>query len=503
MRRFPSLFFATLLVALPLLTLPLLAGCNGDAEAEDDHGHEHGGTAVTVWTDSTELFFEYPVLIAGQPSAPWVVHVTRLSDFSPMAEGALRLRFERREGGAFVTESEAPVRPGIFTPTPTIPEPGIYRLVVEVDGPQLTDRIVAGAVQVVRDSSEAPHPPDPAGEISFLKEQQWPIDFMVAEAKVREVERSIEARGEVIPAAGAEAVVTAPVDGIVRASRPPGEGQAVRRGQTLATIQLPGAGGGGTSAADLVAVRAQIDRLEREAARAERLYAVEAIPEVRLTEARSELEAARAQLSALRGRGAAGDAVPVSAPISGVVAERMLSPGARVVAGQPLYRIVDPGDLRLRLEVPARYAAEGLEAETAAFTVEGGDRTYRASGRVGTAPVVDPETRTLPVHLAVAGSDGTLRAGMRADALVFLGGSERGTTVPVAAVQEEDGEPVAYVQTGGESFARRPLRLGPSDGEHVLVYGGVKAGEMVVTEGAYAVHLASLNTSEIGHGHAH
>lgn len=499
MRRSPTFLLAALLAAIPLL-----AGCGGDAEAEDDHGHEHGGTAVTVWTDATELFFEYPVLVAGQPSEPWAVHVTRLSDFSPVTEGALRLRFERREGGAFVTESEAPVRPGIFTPTPTIPEPGIYRLVVEVEGPQLTDRIVSGAVQVFASADEAPHPPDPpGGAISFLKEQQWPIDFRVAEAEVRGVERSIEARGEVVPAAGAEATVTAPVDGIIRASRPPGEGQAVRAGQTLAAIQLPGAGGGGTSAADLVAVRAQIERLERDAARAERLYAVEAIPEVRLTEVRSELEATRAQLAALRGGGSAEDAVAVRSPISGVVAERMLSPGARVVAGEPLYRIVNPGDLRLRLEIPARYAAEGLEAETATFTVEGGDRTYRASGRVGTSPVVDPETRTLPVHLAVAGSDGTLRAGMLADALVFLGGTERGTAIPVAAVQEEDGAPVAYVQTGGESFARRPLRLGPSDGEYVLVLSGVEPGEMVVTDGAYAVHLASLNTSEIGHGHAH
>lgn len=504
MRRFPSLFFATLLAALPLLALPLLAGCNGDAEAEDDHGHEHGGTAVTVWTDASELFFEYPVLVAGQPSDPWAVHVTRLSDFSPMTEGTLRLRFERREGGAFVTEPLPPARPGIFTPTPTIPEPGIYRLVVEVDGPQLTDRIVAGAVQVFVSEDEAPHPPDPVGgEITFLKEQQWPIDFRVAEAAVREVEHSIEARGEVIPATGAEATVTAPVDGIVRASRPPGEGQAVRAGQTLAAIQLPGAGGGGATAADLVSVRARIERLEREAARAERLYAVEAIPETRLTEARHDLEVAREELAALRGGGAAGDAVPVTAPISGVVSERMLSPGARVVAGEPLYRIVDPRDLRLRLEIPARYAAEGLRAETAVFTVEGGDRRFRAEGRVGAAPTVDPATRTLPVHLAVVGNDGTLRAGMRADALVFLGGTERGTTIPVAAVQEEDGEPVAYVQTGGESFARRPLRLGPSDGEVVIVESGIADGEMVVIEGAYAVHLASLNTSEIGHGHAH
>jgi RND family efflux transporter MFP subunit len=490
---------------LLFLPLALLAasGCGGDAEpAADDHGHEHGGTAVTVWSDSTELFFEHPVLIAGQPSGPWAVHVTRLSDFSPVTSGALRLRFERREGGAYVTEAEAPARPGIYTPQTTVPEAGVYRLVVEVDGPGLRDRLVAGAVQVVADSSEAPHPPDPVGEIAFLKEQQWPIDFMTAEAGVREVERSVEVRGRVTPASGAEATVTAPVRGVVRGSGP-GEGQAVRAGQTLAAIQLPGAPDGGASAAGLVSLRSRIEELEREAARAERLVAVEAVPQIRLTEARHALSTARAELAAMRGGGSARDAEPVRAPISGVVAERMLSPGARVFAGDPLYRIVNPGNLWLRLEVPARFASEGLGADAAVFTVEGGDRPYRASGRVGAAPAIDPETRTLPVHLAVASNDGTLRAGMLADARVFFGGAERATTIPQAAVQLEDGQPVAYVQTGGESFTRRPLSLGTSDGEFVVVYSGVEPGERVVTDGAYAVHLASLGAQEIGHGHAH
>jgi membrane fusion protein, heavy metal efflux system len=495
-------------ISLPLLAtlavLPILGGCGGRSAGGHGHDHEHDGTTVTVWTDSTELFVEYPTLVAGQQSEPWGVHVTRLRDFSPVPHGSLRLRFERREGGAYVTEVEAPARPGIFTPAPMIPEPGIYRLVVELAGSYLRDRMVVGAVQVFESEAHAPHPPDPPhGQITFLKEQQWPIDFMVARADVREVEQSIEARGEVVPAAGAEVVVTAPVDGVIQASRPPGEGQAVRAGQTLAAVRLPGAGGGGATAADLVAVRARIERLEREVARAERLYAVEAIPETRLAEARHDLEVARAELAALRGGGSPGDAVRIAAPISGIVAERMLSPGARVVAGQPLFRIVDPGALQLRLEIPARYATEALRAESAVFTVEGGGQAYRASGRVGASPAIDPTTRTLPVHLAVQSNDGTLRAGMRADALVFLGGREQGTTIPVTAVQEEDGQPVAYIQTGGESFERRPLRLGPSDGEFVIVHAGVEVGEMVVTSGAYAVHLASLNTSEIGHGHTH
>ena len=47
------------------------------------------------------------------------------------------------------------------------------------------------------------------------------------------------------------------------------------------------------------------------------------------------------------------------------------------------------------------------------------------------------------------------------------------------------------------------LDLTIDDGEFVVVYSGVEPGERVVTDGAYAVHLASLGAQEIGHGHAH
>ena len=45
-----------------------------------------------------------------------------------------------------------------------------------------------------------------------------------------------------------------------------------------------------------------------------------------------------------------------------------------------------------------------------------------------------------------------------------------------AAVRDEDGLTVAYVQIAGESFERRAVVVGPSDGEWVLVRSGVRRG---------------------------
>jgi membrane fusion protein, heavy metal efflux system len=63
--------------------------------------------------------------------------------------------------------------------------------------------------------------------------------------------------------------------------------------------------------------------------------------------------------------------------------------------------------------------------------------------------------------------------------------------------------PVVYVQTEGESFEKRNPRLGASDGVFTRVLSGIEAGERVVTEGAAFIRLASLATTEMGHGHVH
>lgn len=216
---------------------------------------------------------------------------------------------------------------------------------------------------------------------------------------------------------------------------------------------------------------------------------------------------ARAALEAMGGSSGSSDdgyRFTLRAPISGVVAERSLALGARVAAGARLFTIVDPREVWLRLRVPASAAARIQNAAGATFTVENGTRIYHADRVVSVGSVIDAETRTIPVILAVDNGDRSLKLGMLADARLLLRDRVDGVVIPNAAIRSEDGLAVAYVQTGGEAFERRVLTRGESDGEWTVVRAGVEAGERVVTEGAYQVRLASLNTSETaGHGHPH
>ena len=494
-----------------LLSAAALAGCGGtapNASAEQDHAHAGGG-AITVWTDSLELFAEYPPHVRDVPSDPWAIHITWLADWSPVREGSLTLLLRGPGGAREEIVMQTPVRPGVFTATPTLTATGTWRadMVLAARGRQY--EIPVGQLQVFESEQALPHEEEesaPADLIPFLKEQQWQMPFGVGVGEEREIPRSIRAPGELVAPPGATAHVSAPVSGLVLARGPsPAPGQAVSAGQTLALLAPVGADD------SYARLRADVERLEREVARAERLYAAEAIAEKRLEEARYDLEVAAEALLSLGGSTTRGtDEVgsryvfPLTSPISGVVSERHVTPGTLVEPGTPAFTIVNPQTLWLRVRVPATDAAAASEASGAWFTVEGGTRAYTADRVISVGRVIDPETRTLPVHLVVSDAEGGLSVGMLADARLQVGDPVRGVAVPSSAIQDEDGIPVAYVKLGGEAFQRRVLEIGPSDGEWTIVRSGVAAGEQVVTTGAYQVRLASLGDAEISdHGHPH
>lgn len=477
--------------------------------AAEDHTHAGGGV-VTLWTDSLELFVEYPPHVNGVPSDPWAIHLTWLADWKPVQDGSLRLLFRGPGGASQEVEIQAPTRPGVFTATPTLSGTGTWRADMVLTARDREFAIPVGQLQVFEDEQALPHeePAEavPADLITFLKEQQWAMPFEVAVVTEREIPRSISATGDIIAPPGALAYVSAPFAGLVLARGPAlAPGVAVAAGQTLALLAP-------TSGDDSYArLRAELESLEQEVARAERLFAAEAIAEKRLVQARRDRDVARAALEAVQGAGSgqeAGDAESyeyrLRSPIRGVVAERHVAPGQRVEAGAHAFTVVDPRTLWFRARIPAGQA-EAVSAVTGGwFVVEGGERVYSTDRVISVGSVLDATTRTLPVHLAIPNPDGTLKVGMLAEGSLLVGSPESGVAVPATAVQREDGLPVAYVKLGGEAFQRRVLSLGPSDGEWTIVSSGIQAGEQVVTVGAYQVKLASVGDAEISdHGHPH
>ena len=502
-----SLFPQTRVAAMALVmgAVVLVACRDRTPGAESAAAAEPAGGALTIWSDSTELFMEHPALIVGRPGK-FNVHLTDVTDFAPVRSGRITLRFVPRDGGTpLVVTQDAPRAPGIYGPEPTFTRGGIYDLTLLVESPQTRDSLTVRDLRVYATVAEAPLAPSEGDDaISFLKEQQWKTPGFVTEfATTGSVNETIDVPGAVEPAPGRVASVSAPISGLVDAAgvrESPAVGTRVTRGRVLARL-TPALGESGSTYSE---ARARLREAEAEVARATRLYQAEAVPQRRVQEAQIRLQAANEALAGLGGGRLTSDGrVTVETPIAGIVTQRNITPGSRVDAGALLFTIVDPSIVLVQARVPAAMASRLRGATSARFFPEGDSRDYVSRRVVSVGSVIDSLSRTLPVAIEFVNSDGGLKIGATGRVSLRTGQSARGVLVPSSAVLDEDGRPIAYVQAGGEAFHKRALSLGGNDGRLALVLSGIAAGERVVSGAAYQVRLASLSTAVPAHGHEH
>ena len=128
----------------------------------------------------------------------------------------------------------------------------------------------------------------------------------------------------------------------------------------------------------------------------------------------------------------------------------------------------------------------------------------RSVGRlISVGRLVDPQSRTVKIIHEIDNSDRVLAVGQSGFLRIFTSVGSKKPAVPKAAIVDDAGRPVVFVQVEGEAFARRPVTLGSSEGGYVEVAEGIRAGERVVTRGAHLIRLAALSTQVPAHGHVH
>ena len=254
------------------------------------------------------------------------------------------------------------------------------------------------------------------------------------------------------------------------------EGQVVRKGQVLARLD-----------GDRVRLEAQrsaatVNKLENNYRRSQKLRQEKLVSADSDEQIRFELEAARASLALARLELSYTNIV---APISGVVAQRMVKPGNLISLNAPVFRIVDNSRLEAVLNVPEREMAvlkQGMPLRMMVDAIPG--KIFE--GKVDrVSPVVDSGTGTFRVVCAFTGNE-TLRPGMFGRIEVIFDQRENILTIPRVALLEDEGETAVYVVRANKA-ARIPVKLGYTTGEFAEILSGVKEGDRVITAGKVAV----------------
>lgn len=250
------------------------------------------------------------------------------------------------------------------------------------------------------------------------------------------------------------------------------DGSFVRRGQTLAVLSQ------GQQTAALSEANARQREAQQQLARISTLrqrgFATKASEDAQIAAA----AAARAQASGVQAQ--IGERV-ITAPFSGFVSLRNISPGAVVNSGTEIATISDISTIKLDFPVPETALAAirpglTIEARSAAYP----DTPFR--GQIATVdPVIDPNTRAVTVRARLPNGDGRLKPGMLLTVIIETA-PRMGISVPELAVIGEGESRFVYIVEKGVA-KRVQVRTGLRANGRVEILEGLKPGQPIVTEG--------------------
>ncbi len=321
--------------------------------------------------------------------------------------------------------------------------------------------------------------------VQLTPEQERALGVRYFTVTERSLQRTLRTVGRIVASEARIAEVTPKVDGFVESLPVGTTGEAVRRGQPLMTVYSPA----------LVAAQEELviaARLVSDLAGASGTAA---------DNATSMLEAARrrlrywditdTQIAALEASGDVTKTLTLVSPVDGIVLDKDVVEGQRVGPGATVYRIADLSEVWVEGEVFERDVAlirEGMEAhiEVSAFPGE------HLMGRVDFVyPVMDVESRTNRVRVALPNADSRLKPGMFATMFfdVTIGTEE--LAVPLEAVIVTGERNLVFTHDDQGMLAPREVVLGVYAGDFVQILGGLEAGEEIVAAANFLVDAES------------
>lgn len=281
-------------------------------------------------------------------------------------------------------------------------------------------------------------------------------------------------------------------------------GEFVRAGQPLLEVSSP-------DYSQLLATYLKAKNTLRVASenykRAQDLYAHHAIAQRDLLQAESdEVQAqadSNASTQAIKALGikdpdgtlqqpAAFSQIPLLAPISGEVVERLVSPGQVLQAGSTqAFTISNTSTVWVLANIYQADLAYIHRGDSVSVQTDAYPNAFR--GRISyISPALDPNTRTLQARIVVDNPGDKLKKDMYVTVSVTAGSIAKAIAVPDAAIlRNDENEPFVYVESAPGQFGRREVEIGQSEAGKTQILSGLTPGEKVVADGSLFLQFAN------------
>jgi RND family efflux transporter MFP subunit len=315
------------------------------------------------------------------------------------------------------------------------------------------------------------------------------VSAQVAAATAQRFVETVDAVGVVSPRSGHIASLAAPSP--TRVSKVyVSFGAHVKAGDPLVEFEQP-AFDAAAKGAD-----AALAAAEKASERTQRLADAGVVPRKDAEAAASDLGAARLNaINAKRSR----ELSTLRSPIDGVVTKLSAVLGASADPTQVMVEVADPTAIDAMLTLsPTDASRVKIGDEVALHAGAAASGVAVATGRIADiSAAVDTASRGVPARIEITSGSGALRIGQTLFGRIAIADHEHVVVVPnEALVPTGEGFKVFVVDEKGMAESR-PVKIGGRSDRGAWITDGLKAGENIVTQGAYGVDDSTkVNTSE-------
>ncbi len=492
-------------IVVALFTV-LLMSCN---TGNQNHVHDHGPepVAYTRYSDYVEIFVEYKPLVVGSPSK-FAAHFTLLGEtFLPLSEGSVTVSLIVGEKG-IRHQADTPAVPGIYRLALMPVVAGQGKLVFDIVTKSFTDQIVIDPVSVYNNeaSALADQPEDNGGsDITYLKEQAWKVTFANMPVRKQPFSEVIKTNGQILSAPGDEIVIASTARGMIRfAGTNTIVGSEVKAGAILFTVS-----GGNLTEGNVDALykelKAKHEKAKADFERASVLVKDKIVSQKDFLELKLQYENAQTAFNSVA-KNYSDNGQTISSEITGFIKNIFVIDGQYVIAGTPLAAVSKNKVLLLQANVSQKDYHKLSSVTSAHFKTTGSDTFMSTTGLNGRIITYGKSSLSNSPYIPVTfeiDNPGELVPGSIAEVFLKTAPVQNALVVPVSSLIEEQGSYYIYVQTGGESFQKREVKPGETDGINIRLLSGANENERVVTKGAYQIKLSQASGAIPAHGHEH
>ncbi|MEM9274198.1 MAG: efflux RND transporter periplasmic adaptor subunit [Cyanobacteria bacterium P01_F01_bin.143] len=173
----------------------------------------------------------------------------------------------------------------------------------------------------------------------------------------------------------------------------------------------------------------------------------------------------------------------VTAPVSGIIAERDARLGDLTSNSDNLFTIIENGRLELRLEVPETSISQIKPQQQVQITSQ-----YNSQPLVGTVreidPIIDPQSRQATVNIDLP-TQVSLKPGMFLRARINTATTQGKTVSVKALLPQTDGSAIAFVVQDNNTVKAQTVEIGEIlANEQVEVIQGLQSGDRIVVKGS-------------------